>query len=84
MSEERTVTNVTKTYLQPLEEYVHYLRGIWERNQVTNNGPLVKELEARLKEFLGVKHLFFVSNGTIALQQEIDFGAPDTVQFLPR
>ena len=68
MSEERTVINVTKTYLPPLEEYVQYLRGIWERNWVTNNGPLVKELEARLKKFLGVKHLFFVSNGTIALQ----------------
>jgi len=68
MGEERRVINVTKTYLPPLEEYVHYLKGIWERNWVTNNGPLVKELEARLKEFLGVKHLFFVNNGTIALQ----------------
>lgn len=68
MSEQRPVINVTKTYLPPLEEYVRYLEGIWERGQITNNGPLVQELEARLKEFLGVKHLFFVSNGTIALQ----------------
>ena len=60
--------NVTKTYLPPLEEYVEYLEGIWERNWVTNNGPLVQELEAKLKDYLGVKHLFFVSNGTIALQ----------------
>jgi dTDP-4-amino-4,6-dideoxygalactose transaminase len=60
--------NVTKTYLPPLEEYVEYLQGIWERNWVTNNGPLVKELEAKLKEYLGVNHLFLVSNGTIALQ----------------
>jgi dTDP-4-amino-4,6-dideoxygalactose transaminase len=60
--------NVTKTYLPPLEEYVGYLERIWASNQLTNNGPLVKELEAKLKEFLGVKHLFFVSNGTIALQ----------------
>ncbi|HUW14833.1 MAG TPA: DegT/DnrJ/EryC1/StrS family aminotransferase [Anaerolineae bacterium] len=60
--------NVTKTYLPPLEEYVQYLEGIWERNWVTNNGPLVQELEAKLKEYLGVKHLFFVSNGTMALQ----------------
>jgi dTDP-4-amino-4,6-dideoxygalactose transaminase len=60
--------NVTKAYLPPLEEYVQYLQGIWERNQLTNNGSLVQELEAKLKEFLGVKHLFFVSNGTVALQ----------------
>jgi len=70
--------------LPPLEEYVWYLERIWASNQFTNNGPQVKELEARLKDFLGVKHLFFVSNGTIALQQEMDFGVPDTVLFLPR
>ncbi len=68
MSEQHPAINVTKSYLPPLEEYVHCLEGIWERGQLTNNGPLVKELEARLKEYLGVKHLFFVSNGTIALQ----------------
>jgi dTDP-4-amino-4,6-dideoxygalactose transaminase len=68
MSDDRPAINVTKTYLPPLEEYVRYLEGIWARGQLTNNGPLVKELEARLKEYLGVKHLFFVSNGTIALQ----------------
>ena len=60
--------NVTKTYLPPLDEYIGYLQRIWASNQLTNNGPLVRELEANLKEYLGVKHLFFVSNGTIALQ----------------
>lgn len=63
-----SVINVTRTYLPPLEEYEHYLRGIWERGVVTNNGPLVRELEARLKEYLGVRHLFFATNGTIVLQ----------------
>lgn len=60
--------NVTKTYLPPLEEYYGYLKQIWERGWVTNNGPLVMELERRLKDYLGVKHLIFCSNGTIALQ----------------
>ncbi|MGI4873456.1 MAG: DegT/DnrJ/EryC1/StrS family aminotransferase [Janthinobacterium lividum] len=60
--------NVTQSYLPPLEEYVTYLTGIWERVYLTNSGPLVLELEQRLKEALGVKHLFFVNNGTIALQ----------------
>lgn len=60
--------NVTKSYLPPLNEYVKHLEGIWERGQLTNHGPLVGELEARIKDFLGVKHFFFVSNGTIALQ----------------
>lgn len=60
--------NVTKTYLPPLEEYIKHLQDIWQRCWITNHGPLVAELEEKLKEYLGVKHLFFVSNGTIALQ----------------
>lgn len=60
--------NVTQAFLPPLEEYTHYLEGIWNRGQLTNAGPLAVELEARLKEYLGVKHFFLVNNGTIALQ----------------
>ena len=63
--------NVTKTYLPPLEEYVAYLQGIWERTWLTNYGPLVQELEKQLKEQLGVKHIFLVNNGTMALQVAI-------------
>jgi dTDP-4-amino-4,6-dideoxygalactose transaminase len=60
--------NVTKPYLPPFEEYEKYLRGIWAREWLTNNGPLVNELELKLKERLDLGHLLFVSNGTIALQ----------------
>ncbi len=60
--------NVTKTYLPPLEEYTAYLQGIWERGHLTNHGPLLQDLEEKLKTYLGVKHLFVVNNGTIALQ----------------
>jgi dTDP-4-amino-4,6-dideoxygalactose transaminase len=41
---------------------------IWKRNLLTNNGPLVYDLELKLKEYLGFDHLLFVTNGTIALQ----------------
>ncbi|MBU6122881.1 DegT/DnrJ/EryC1/StrS family aminotransferase [Hymenobacter sp. PAMC29290] len=60
--------NVTKAFLPPLTEYTHYLEGIWERGWLTNNGPLVQQLEKELKEYLGVPHVQFLSNGTIALQ----------------
>src|SRR5215475_10285886 len=60
--------NVTKPFLPPLEEYQAYIRQIWERNWLTNNGPLVNELELRLKEYLKVDHLLYLNNGTIALQ----------------
>lgn len=60
--------NVTKPFLPPLDLYTKYMTGIWERQWLTNNGPLVQELEEKLKNYLGVKHLLFVTNGTVALQ----------------
>ena len=62
---------VTKPFLPPKAEYDKYLEGIWERNWLTNNGPLVNELELQLKEYLGLNHLLYVANGTIALQMAI-------------
>ena len=44
--------NVTKSYLPDLDEYTKYLKGIWERVHLTNDGPLLRELEEELKAFL--------------------------------
>lgn len=60
--------NVTKSNLPPLDEYLEYLSKIWSRNQLTNQGPLVVELQLKLIDYLSSKYLFFVSNGTIAIQ----------------
>jgi dTDP-4-amino-4,6-dideoxygalactose transaminase len=60
--------NVTKTYLPEFSEYVALLKQAWDRGWVTNNGQFVQELESQLKDFLGVKHLFLVSNGTVGLE----------------
>lgn len=62
---------VTKPFLPPREEYAHYLSGIWERDWLTNMGPLANDLELKLKKYLHVKHLLYVANGTIALQMAI-------------
>lgn len=62
---------VTKPFLPPRKDYDHYLDGIWERNWLTNHGPLVKELEQKLCAYLEVPQMHFVSNGTIALQLAI-------------
>jgi dTDP-4-amino-4,6-dideoxygalactose transaminase len=63
--------NITKSYLPPLEEYVKHLEGIWERVYLTNNGPLVQQLEKELKDYLDIKNLLFCGNGTIVLQMAI-------------
>ena len=59
---------VTKAFLPPIEEYKRYIDGIWERVHLTNHGPLVNDLEGKLKSFLKAKHFYYLNNGTIALQ----------------
>lgn len=57
--------------MPPREEYQAYLNDIWQRQWLTNMGPLANELEMKLKGHLGLEHLLFVTNGTIALQLAI-------------
>jgi len=58
---------VTRPAMPGLEGYVQMLAGIWERRQLTNQGPLHEDFERRLGSFLGVRHLSLFCNGTIAL-----------------
>lgn len=60
--------NVTKTYLPNIEKYTRYVESIFESGWVTNNGPYVRELEKRLENYLGVRNVILVSNGTVALE----------------
>ena len=63
--------NVTKTYLPPFDEYTQTLKRAWDKAWITNNGILVQELEQKVKEYLGVKHLLYCSNGMIVLQMAL-------------
>ena len=60
--------NVTKTYLPNKEKYQKYVDEIYENGWLTNYGPLTQRLEKRLAEYLGVKNIVLVSNGTSALE----------------
>lgn len=62
---------VTRPFSPPINEYVDLVNGIWQRNWFTNNGPLVNDLELKLKEYLGLNHFLFVTNGTIAIQMAL-------------
>ena len=63
--------NVTKSFLPPIENYTKLLEGIWSRAHLTNNGPLLMELEERLKDYFGANHFIFMNNGTSAIQVAI-------------
>ena len=54
--------------MPPQKEYQAYLDKIWKSHWLTNNGPLLKELEQKLKSYTGIENFLYVSNGTIAIQ----------------
>lgn len=58
---------VTSPLLPDLEEFSELLKQIWESKWITNNGQFHKELEAALKEYLGVPQVSLFTNGTLPL-----------------
>lgn len=60
--------NVTKTFLPPQAEYQAILKRAWDTGWMTNRGVLVKELELKLKNYLGVDQLIAMTNGTLPIQ----------------
>ncbi|WP_268225552.1 DegT/DnrJ/EryC1/StrS family aminotransferase [Sinomicrobium oceani] len=62
---------VTKPFLPPQQEYQGLLDGVWQRQWLTNMGPLANELEEKLQKHLSVSNTLFVTNGTIALQMAL-------------
>jgi dTDP-4-amino-4,6-dideoxygalactose transaminase len=59
---------VTKAYLPNKAKYQSYVDRIFDSGWLTNNGSLLQELERRLAEYLGVKNIILVANGSFALQ----------------
>lgn len=49
-------------------EFLNYVDQIFERKWLTNNGPLVQQLEGKIAEYHDVKHCAAMSNGTIGLE----------------
>lgn len=59
---------VTKAYLPNKEKYQSYVDRIFQSGWLTNNGSLLQELEQRLADYLGMKNIILVANGSFALQ----------------
>jgi len=67
MLDSKSLINVTRPFLPPIQEFCHYLEEIWSCGQLTNFGRFHTQLEESLSNFLGVPHLSLVANGTLAL-----------------
>ena len=50
------------------EKFLQLTGEMFDRRWLSNNGPLVLELERRVADYLGVKHCIAMCNGTIALE----------------
>lgn len=64
--EQKKIT-VTSPLLPPLEEFIPYLKDIWDRKWLTNNGHYHKELEKAMCEYLKVPYISLFTNGTLPL-----------------
>lgn len=53
------------------EQFFELARGVFERKWLTNNGPLVQQLERQVAEHCGVAHCVAMCNGTVALEVAI-------------
>jgi dTDP-4-amino-4,6-dideoxygalactose transaminase len=50
------------------EVFLRMTHEMFERRWLTNDGPLVRRLEAEVASYLGVKHCVAMCNGTVALE----------------
>ena len=62
---------VSKPFMPPLEKYQSYVKEIWERQWLTNNGSNVQDFEMEFSVRNGTYPLVYVANGTLALQLSI-------------
>lgn len=58
---------VTRPYMPSQESFMRYAERIWESRWLTHGGPLVTELQEKLKERLLVPGLVVFANGHLAL-----------------
>ena len=50
------------------QAFLKYAEEIFDRGWLTNNGPLVQELERRIASYHNVRHCVAMCNGTVALE----------------
>lgn len=67
MENENKQITVTTPLLPDLDEFNLYLKDIWKRKWITNNGHYHEELEMALCKYLKVPYISLFTNGTLPL-----------------
>lgn len=60
--------HVGRPNIPDTQPFFERMRGVFERGWLSNDGPLVRELERRLVEISGAKHAVAVANATLGLE----------------
>lgn len=63
---------VGQLYAPEWSEFEAAMQGIFERRYYTNHGPILRQLEEALSDFLQVRHAICVTNATIGLLMATD------------
>ena len=71
MNQEEKTILVTRSSMPSFEEFTQMIRPIWDSAWMTNMGDYHKELERRLKEYMGTDKLVLFVNGHMALEMAI-------------
>ena len=77
-AQDLAINGAEPAFLQPLhvgrpnighrELFLEYTEQILDRQWLTNNGPVVQELEQRIADYHDVKHCVAMCSGTVALE----------------
>lgn len=63
-----SVLHVGRPNIGDRDRLISRVNDILDRRWLSNDGPMVKEFEAKISEFLGVKHVVAMCNATVALE----------------
>lgn len=64
---DKDIIKVTSPLLPDLGAFNEYLKQIWDKQWITNNGEFHQQLEKALAEYLGVPYISLFTNGTLPL-----------------
>ena len=59
---------VTRSSMPELDEYIEEISVLWDTHWLTNMGPKHRQLQADLKEYLGVENIDLLTNGHMSLE----------------
>lgn len=61
---------VTRSSMSSLDEYIEEIKDLWDTHWLTNMGPKHKQLQAELKDYMGVENIELLVNGHMAIETD--------------